>query len=428
MRLVKKNVKSGVFLLLVFMCSACAQKIQSAYLTADQVKYENHTSGADKKQETPCHDFMNYAPVERYPDHTPTRYVRVNFQIINNKEGTSSFNPEEGIVHAKQLIEQTNKALQNNQKMTLPVGNNTPVLPIKTQFVLVDKPDGSGEPAVYVHYDDDEYHYKKGKKYNIYSKTVFDKYATQAGEVLNIFLMEHHPDSIISPTYKASRDGVGFSEWVKVVGAYQNRDRGVVGIFKHEVGHTFGLSHTWNANDGCEDTPRNPGCWDQFSDACRETGIYSNNMMDYNNCQCALTPCQLGKIHYTFARENSSQRKLLVPTWCEYNPQATIQIGLLDNVVWKSAKDLEGDIVINNGGKLTIQCEVSLPKGAKIIIKPKGTLIVDGGKILNKCGDEWDGIEVLENKKNKGAVIFSNEPELLNMANPINSEKKIISN
>ena len=47
------------------------------------------------------------------------------------------------------------------------------------------------------------------------------------------------------------------------------------------------------------------------------------------------------------------------------------------------AKDLEGDLIINNGAELTIQCEVSLPKGAKIIVKPRGKLVLDGAHITN---------------------------------------------
>ena len=57
----------------------------------------------------------------------------------------------------------------------------------------------------------------------------------------------------------------------------------------HELGHSLGLLHTWNQDDGCDDTPRNAGCW---GDTC------SNNMMDYNASQSALTACQLGIIHY----------------------------------------------------------------------------------------------------------------------------------
>jgi hypothetical protein len=141
-------------------------------------------------------------------------------------------------------------------------------------------------------------------------------------------------------------------------------------------------------------------------------------MMDYNNKQDALTPCQLGIVNYNFSRLGSTQRKYLVPTWCEYKKDATINIHSPD-VSWYSAKDLEGDIVIQNGGKLVIGCRVSLPKGAKIIIKPKGTLVLDGAHLTNLCDEQWLGIEIWGNEKGKGSLIVYSPPTIDHVANPV---------
>ena len=127
--------------------------------------------------------------------------------------------------------------------------------------------------------------------------------------------------------------------------------------------------------------------------------------MDYNTHSNCWTPCQIGKIHRNLADKKYPVRPLLLRKWCRLNPNHTITIR--DSIDWNGAKDLEGHIVIEDGGVLTIRCRISLPKGAKITVYPKGSLILDGGKLENDCGDQWQGIEVMSKGKDRGKVVFS---------------------
>ena len=83
-------------------------------------------------------------------------------------------------------------------------------------------------------------------------------------------------------------------------------------------------------------------------------------------------------------------------------------INITDTVEWQSAKDLEGHIVIFDGGSLTIKCTVYLPKDAKIIIHPRAKLLLDGAVIGNACGDEWLGIERWSDKKSTRVMVLKN--------------------
>jgi len=179
----------------------------------------------------------------------------------------------------------------------------------------------------------------------------------------------------------------------------------------HEIGHVLGLSHAWGY-DGCDDTPVHSNCWNTSDTPPCDT-MASNNMMDYNAHQIALTPCQIGKIHRNLSKLSSRQRKLLIRTWCTLNPAKTIYIS--DNIHWQGAKDLEGHLVIEDGGTLQIDCRVSLPKAAKITVRSGGKLILSDAWLHNDCGAEWAGIEIQKEGNKKGEVIFQGKPIIDNV-------------
>lgn len=66
--------------------------------------------------------------------------------------------------------------------------------------------------------------------------------------------------------------------------------------------------------------------------------------------------------------------------------------------VWNDDRQCNKDVVINNGASLTIKSEVLFSSDAKIVVKPGGRLIIEGGTLTNSCpGEMWQGIEVWGN-------------------------------
>ena len=313
--------------------------------------------------------------------------------------------------------------------MNLPKGNKTDVLKTKLQFVITPQADREGDDGIYFHDDTKLYYYlDKGKGRNFTTKDVFHKYGVGKGDILNVFIHAHHRDTVTSIYRKRELNmkGIAFPSdgFVKVTGLFhystdtmyykKETNEPVIkgawfcaGHVNHEIGHVLGLHHTWNYSDGCDDTPKNPNCWAYNKKApCDKNN--SNNIMDYNTYQNAWSPCQLGKVHRGLSNNKTRSRKLLEPVWCVYNPKKTIT--LYEDQTWNISKDIEGDIVIGNGTVLTINCNVNMAKGAKIIVKQRGKLVLNGGTIQNDCGETWKGIEVWDDAKTKGKVIYQNNP------------------
>ena len=405
---------------LFFAVNSCTQSITKRFCTAADIQYLPSNYEQSNYAKGPCDQTESYIPDTNYLDHFPIKYIRINFHWINTSDSSKNYTGKKAIEFTKGLIKASNYDLAKNNKMWLPHGNDTPVLPLRFRYVLTPRPDDPDDDGIYFHYDDDiPFYVAKGKNRTLFDRTVEEKYAVQKDTVLNIFIIPHHPDSVKSTTYNAVGTGVALGSMVKIAGMFENGGSywNYRGCFNHEIGHIYGLSHTWRYNDGCDDTPKHKQNCFSKNERPECDSLASNNVMDYNAMQNAWSPCQIGRVQYRMAKEGSRQRKYLVPNWCQLNDDQHIFIR--DSINWFGAKDLEGHLTIEPGGHLTIGCRVSLPKDAKITIMPGGKLTLDNARLHNACGDEWEGIEIQESGDKKGEVVFIGAPSFENIQNPI---------
>lgn len=417
----------AISLLVSLVVYSCKSRQKIAISSFDLAEHVNDDPSA---LPTLCGPKESHAPDADFPEYTPERKVKVNVHFLYDEKGGLGLRKSDTKEFSTELIRRANGYLQKNVPMRLPVGNNMPVLPVQFQYVLTGDPDVPGDDGIYHHQDPTLCYFKydtKTKKNSHFNSDVYDKYGVQKGEVLNIFFLELHPDSIGKKNYKTPK-GIGGSRWVKMSSVnrqYQKKwinepdGASTLGEFacrllNHEIGHSLGLNHTWNSNDGCDDTPKNPNCWAPgHPKSCTEE-MSSNNVMDYNKWSQAYTPCQLGRIHYNFAKLSSTQRNILIPEWCDYRKSAKLKIN--QNTEWFDSKDLQGDIVVESGAELTIHCRIALPAGATITVKPGASLTVVGGVITNLCGDKWGGINIESDGTKTGSVEFLDNAFVSNVA------------
>ncbi len=372
-----------------------------------------------------CREYLSYAPDTLHLDHTPVKYIRVNFHIMNSADSSRNFAEAEGRKYVHELLRYATANLERNRKMFLPPGNDTPVLPVRYRYVLTPARHDGTDDGIYFHYDDTlSFYVVKGEDRNNHTRDVIRRYGIGTDSILNVFLMPHHPDSIASPTYKGTGCGIALTDAVKLAGIFENDipPWEARKMLNHEIGHILGLAHTWAYNDGCDDTPLNPGCWIRGEEPPCDS-LASNNVMDYNVYQNAWTPCQIGKAHYAMSRLHSRVRRLVQPRWCVRHADRTIVVR--DSVHWRGMKDLEGDLVIAEGGVLQISCRVSLPEGARIVVEPGGRLILDNCRLHNACGGQWLGIELQQKGKARGELVFVGKPLLEDMQHPLSAADRI---
>ncbi|MEQ8703023.1 MAG: hypothetical protein RIC19_03840 [Phaeodactylibacter sp.] len=134
-----------------------------------------------------------------------------------------------------------------------------------------------------------------------------------------------------------------------------------------------------DGGDGCADTP-----WKS----------------DYNRLgcnfqeRCALTECQIGKMHHFFAALEPDFERFpdgdggfaLDPVRCRPTAEGLV-IPPGADIVWEAPRELYSDLVISAGARLTVLCDLALPAGAAIEVENGGELIIESGKLYTACPD-----------------------------------------
>ena len=336
------------------------------------------------------------------PDRVKT--IRMAFHFFNNEEGSINYKEDKGPEVVSILLDVANQRMKSNDKMMLPVGNDIPVYDSKIRYKLARAEEG---PAIFYHYDKSPpYFFKKSKNSNIYDRDVVTKYAYRPDSILNVLVLPFDPEFLQNGKEKAGLTGVALGTTIKLPGLFQSGKPvwDYAGTFNHEVGHVLGLRHAWNKYDQCNDTPIHDNCWTKTTHPpCNHPT--SNNLMDYNAHQSAMTPCQIEKMHATLANQNHRARGLVIEDICLKQP------GILEISEWTKWIQpfvIDKDVVIMKGGLLFLGEDVHLASDVSIKVEKGGTLVLKRTTIGGSCGP-WVGIY----KHPKGRIFdLSNAPLL----------------
>jgi hypothetical protein len=189
----------------------------------------------------------------------------------------------------------------------------------------------------------------------------------------------------------------------------------------HELGHAMGLGHTTNTQpETYAKSVLGPSfCCDylhaddvEYEDSyvylqlkmdCQNfiPGVTSpapsNNIMGNNEkCRGYFSPRQMAIMHYnlrTELRNVLTQQGFTNAVTVDHNHDLHINASTGGSQTWMWNRYLKGDLIIDSAFGLTINCDIAMTAGARIIVKPGAQLVVNA-TIRNISGVLWEGIQV----------------------------------
>lgn len=333
-----------------------------------------------------CSDWNVYLPVD--PFDTPIKNVRITFHIIQKSDGSGNFPDNAASRNWLQniLVAQINSKFSNLQEMNLPTGSPH-IADCRLRITLAN-----------IYFWQDDYGWSYQQTYN-FGNYLYNKFVVNNPNVQNknnsvhIFISENSSS-------KGHASGIGDKRWITTGSVYSkyldNNHWSPTNLISHELGHTFGLYHTWNG-DYCDDTPNHPNCWNVNEPNVPECQIPSNNLMDYNAGANALTICQTNIMHNALLGNIGNISDCVVSNIYIENPQVEGSNLICSSGETYSIENLQLGVMVNWSANPSSFFTIGAGCGNSIFIKPITSANGEGQLHFNFDWSNYGSSTILKN-------------------------------
>ena len=388
-------MKKKLFLLLIAICVAVNISAQHFCGTIDADNYERGSCERYKPDDWGDSLLLltNYIPNN---DTFPIITIKINAHIWRKDDGTGNrwLDTEEYRDSLRMIFDYANGIAANNQPYSEIIADAEFIPDTRYRFEL-----------------DTVYYYNNTYLANKSSNTELNQYVkTNYPERLDNFAL--HMNICNSCDYSGVSTSIGGEvQSVLFVKCYTGRYSGLYAdaqLLIHEIGHNLGLRHPYNSEEiditepeflwdlfgktqqtWCDEQNANIVCYHDFGWDCQvsdTTNTCTNNIMGGTQSGRHYTVLQCARMHRALRIANIRKH-----AYGYTNVPLVISREQLWDFTYKSYQD----IIVEENTTLTVSCRLEMVSQSRIIIKPGGKLIIDGGTITNAHHEgKWRGIEV----------------------------------
>jgi hypothetical protein len=362
-------------------------------------------------------------------DTTPSLTIRVNINVWRNDDGSGNFWQEDPAYWTKwqDFFTYLNRRFVDNESYSDPVPGALFLQDSKIRFEIGNIYYYNSTEMVNLLYDATKYSNYFGRLKRFIQTTYPQNWSDEC------FNMHFMPSGSLGGRAMAQGRNACVVTGFNTSFNFQTHGLSIANKLASILGHNLDLNDTYDPNNYYVDMllSHPDFLWDVYGHAIQswcygnyydnyyvcphETGVYcdpwdnskhcTNNVMGGTSYLQHFSALQMGRMHRTL---RSAEIR------CSAYGYHEIPIVVRDTQLWDFPQKFYQDVIIDAGGLVMATCTTEFVPRAKVVIRPGGKLIINGGTFTHAYKDSlWQGIVVLGSPQfDKSCEVIFDNPQI----------------